>query len=231
MRESSRQARRFLAVGCLAWLALANPACTHSGQWTILGYSTAPNHDNCIRTVRVPIFKNRTFRQGLEFDLTREVIRQIEQNTPYKVVEGDADSELLGTIVLANKQLLNRNQLNEVREAETVLAVELVWRDRNGEILSKPARRDEIGAPLLPQFAPLLPPQPGASVAPSYPASGAAEPGQPIDPNQPHPPDPVVVVQSQANFVPELGGSLSTAYQQNVRRLAIQIVNMMEKPW
>ena len=32
-------------------------------------------------------------------------------------------------------------------------------------------------------------------------------------------------------FIPELGGSLTTAEKQNVDRLAIQIVSMMEIPW
>ena len=37
-------------------------------------------------------------RQGLEFDLTRAVVREIEAKTPYKVVgaDADADTELTG---------------------------------------------------------------------------------------------------------------------------------------
>jgi hypothetical protein len=38
-------------------------------------------------------------------------------------------------------------------------------------------------------------------------------------------------VQSIGGFIPELGQSITTAQQQNVNRLAIQIVSMMEKPW
>jgi len=45
------------------------------------------------------------------------------------------------------------------------------------------------------------------------------------------PPPPPVLVQSIGGFIPELGQSLSTAQQQNVDRLAIQIVSMMEKAW
>jgi hypothetical protein len=39
------------------------------------------------------------------------------------------------------------------------------------------------------------------------------------------------VVQSLATFVPELGESITTSYQMNVKRLATQVVSMMEKPW
>src|SRR5438874_3848425 len=131
------------------------PACGEDRNFTILGYSTRPNYDTSIRTVRVPIFKNLTQRRGLEFDLTRAIVREIELKTPYKVVAAncDADTELTGTIISYNKNILNRNQLNEVREAETTLAVEVVWRDlRTGEILTRPRRGETLPA------APFLPP-------------------------------------------------------------------------
>ncbi len=60
--------------------------CQSTGHVSIFGYSTRPNYDECIRTVHVPIFENNTFRRGLEYDLTRAVIREIEQKTPFKVV-------------------------------------------------------------------------------------------------------------------------------------------------
>src|SRR5262249_19682879 len=57
------------------------------------------------------------------------------------------DTELTGTVVNFSKILLNRNQLNEVREAETTLAVDVVWKDlRSGEILSSP--RSKTGEPV-----------------------------------------------------------------------------------
>lgn len=191
----------------VALLVLLLPSCGWDGHFTILDYTTRPNYDPGVRTVHVPIFENNTFRRGLEFDLTRAVIREIEAKTPYKVVSADccADTELKGRIIALNKNLLNRNQLNEVREAETILAVELVWRDlRSGEILSRP-RLGRPGDPLPP---PDLPPD-----AP------------------PLPPPPPVLVHSVGGFIPELGGSLTTAEKQNVDRLAVQIVSMMELPW
>src|SRR5262245_11406459 len=105
-----------LVVFALAPIA----GCESAGHFSFLGYTTRPNYDDCIRTVYVPIFENNTFRRGLEFDLTRAVIREIESKTPYKVISdrSRADTELTGTIVGANKILLNRNQLNEIREAE-----------------------------------------------------------------------------------------------------------------
>src|SRR5262245_17178092 len=127
----------------LAASALIMPSCEWDGNFTVLGYTTKPQYPCNIHTVYVPIFKNLTLWRGLEFDLTRAVIREIEAKTPYKVVSSpdSADTELKGTIVSLNKNVINRNQLNEIREAETTLAVEITWKDlRTGEILSQIGR-------------------------------------------------------------------------------------------
>ena len=52
---------------------------------------------------------------------------------------------------------------------------------------------------------------------------------QPVPADQAKPPS--VLVRSVASFIPELGESRTTALQQNVNSLAVQIVSMMEKPW
>src|SRR5262249_207880 len=151
------------------------------------------------------------------------------------------------------KNMLNYNQLNEVREAETHLTVEVVWKDlHTGEPLSQPRPRGiesypdlstlpPVGARPLPQPVAALP---GVNI-PVPVSPSATEPVTPPpevpDPRDqgglaiPVPPAPVrplpVVLSTSASFIPELGGSLRTAQQQNVNRMAIQIVNMMEKPW
>jgi hypothetical protein len=192
--------RRWLAF-LLASVALVLPSCSSDGHLDLFGYTSRPNYDLGIRTVSVPIFKNVSFRRGLEFDLTRAVIREIESKTPYKVVSAGcpADTELTGTIINLAKSTVNVNQLNEIRDSQTTLTVEIVWKDlRTGEILS----REKSGpSPDLPPGAP------------------------------PPPPPPPVRLTSVANLIPELGNSITTAEQQNVNRLAVQIVSMMEKPW
>src|SRR5206468_642225 len=135
-------ARRWLFL-LPAAVALLMPACNSDGHFCFLGYTTQPNYDTSIRTVRVPIFQNNTYYKGLEFDLTKAVIREIETKTPFKVVScGPADTELSGKILGFNKTVLNYNQNNEVLELQTTLGVELVWRDlrpgHTGDILSQP---------------------------------------------------------------------------------------------
>jgi hypothetical protein len=220
----------FVGLGC-AFL----PSCAWDGQFSILGYTTAPNYDTNIHTVRVPIFKNKTYRQRLEFDLTEAVVRQIEMTTPFKVVSGNApaDTELTGTIITVIHGVLNRSPLNEIREVETIMTVEVLWRDlRTGEVLSKPSRRPWEPRPPEPAM-----PFPNAADLGRI-AAPTAPPGTlegTIPPPPPVPPDPKNVppalVRSVAGFIPELGESYTTAYKKNVDRLAVEIVSLMEKPW
>jgi len=206
MMRKPLEARRIVLslIGCCAALLL--PSCAGDGNFTLLGYTTRPNYDTSIHTVRVPIFKNQTFYRGLEFELTQAVVREIEAKTPYKVVSAscDADTELTGNIVQFTKIILNRNQVNEVREAETIMGVEIVWRNlRTGEILSLPKK--------------------GPGAPPPVPAD--------LPPGMPPPKPPPVLIQSVGHFIPEVGGSITTAQKENVDRLAVQVVSMMEVPW
>lgn len=207
-RRATRLASMLLpTIVGLAPLGL--PSCENGGHFTVLGYTTQPNYRADIRTIRVPVFKNSTYRdsvrQGLEFDLTKAVVREIEAKTPYKVVGPgcDADTELTGTIVTVNKNILNRNELNEVREGEMVIGVEIRWQDlRSGEWLSRRQR----------------PP-------------GQANSETPTPGPTPGKPPPPVLVTAQGNFIPELGQSPTTALQTGVNRMAVQIVSLMEQPW
>jgi hypothetical protein len=249
----------------LGLLTLALPACESGGNFTVLGYSSQPNYNCHIHTVYVPIFKNLTFERGLEYNLTQAVIRHIEYMTPYKVISDRerADTELLGTIVTVTKNILNRNQLNEVREAEMVITAQITWRDlRTGELLSQPRRASDppptfmpppgstpAGSPLEPAITtgPIQPVQFSMPAADNRPADAGGDtlppptplpgsstplpPGAVPAPAPPPPPPPFVVIQSNSNFIPEIGGSPTSAFHTGVNSMAVQIVSMMEKPW
>jgi hypothetical protein len=194
-------------------LVLGAAGCAADGHFDFLGYTTRPNYDTNIHTVYVPIFLNHAFQagplRGMEFEVTKDVVREIESKTPYKVVsyrEG-ADTELIGEIILVTKNLLNRTQLNEVREAEFTLTAQVVWRDlRNKELLSQPSPLGGQPPPVpFDPACPLPPPTPPAAVP--------------------------VTVTSTGRMIPELGESTATGLQMAEQRLAVQIVQMMEKPW
>src|SRR5947209_12704301 len=130
---------------CLCLIALtALSGCAWDGHFNIFGYTTRPNYDEQIKTVRVTIFKNQTYIRGLEYQLTQAVIREIQWKTPFRVVHDGcaADTELVGNIVSRNKQPVLYGPFNEVRDVEQTLGVEIIWRDLRpghvGEILSRP---------------------------------------------------------------------------------------------
>ena len=128
-----------------AWLAVAVLAvaggCASDGHFDCLGYTTRPPFDPSIKTVYVPIFQNETFERGLEFEMTKALIREIESKSPLKVVStcSEADTELTAKIVSRRKGVNNMNQLNEVRDVEMNILVEVTWKDlRSGKVLSAP---------------------------------------------------------------------------------------------
>jgi len=226
-REPRPTRRSALLRGAALGLAALGPiiGCQGERGFTILGYQFGADklYDTSIHTVYVPLFHNRAFQttpdRGMEVEITKAVIRDIEAKTPYKVVSDPekADTELLGYLVSIEKFILNRNQQNTTREADITIHVEVVWRDlRDGRILSNPRPPGLlIPTPVvpgmeIPQFDPTLPVPPPVSVV-----------QQPL---------PVTLIAS-GRLLPELGETNATASQMAVNKIAIQIVSMMEKPW
>jgi hypothetical protein len=101
------------------------------------GYTTRPMYPCDIQTVYVPMFTNKSFRRGLEFQLTEAVIKEIELKTPYKVVrQQNADTMLEGDIQLVRKRVLIQTPEDEPRHLEFSTAVDIKWVDlRSGDSL------------------------------------------------------------------------------------------------
>lgn len=191
-------------------LSASVAACQSPYEFTLLGYSLSPRHSACIRTVRVPLFKNKTYVRNLEVELTEAVVKRLHQVTPWRVVQsGSADAELLGTIVAVAKRPILMNELNEVREADLALGVEIEFRDAHGQPLWLAPHSEEATA--LP-----APTGDGPKTLPGalLPATGRT-----------------VFIQRSAPFVPELGQSYASARSKVVQELAVEIVNILEDPW
>ncbi|MFI4860804.1 MAG: LptE family protein [Phycisphaerales bacterium JB063] len=103
------------------------------------GYSAKELYPTQYHTVAVPNFENRTFYQGVEFELREAIIKEIEQRTPYKVVrtEGAADTLLEGVVVTIDSDSVSRTDQGGVpQEIELTVTVDFTWRDlRTGQIL------------------------------------------------------------------------------------------------
>ncbi|HUR55456.1 MAG TPA: LPS assembly lipoprotein LptE [Gemmataceae bacterium] len=203
-------------------LVLLSAGCQNA---SVFGYRLGNEslYDPNIRTVYVPTFNNRAFQttpyRGMEVDLTRAVVRELGEKTPFRVVSDPekADTELIGNIVGIDKILVNRNLQNNIREGEIVVSVDVLWRDlRDGRILSAPRKGNPV--------------PPGVVPAPAVPI--------PFDPNVPLPP-PTAQVQlplptrivASGRLLPELGETNASASKRVVDQIAVQIISMMEKPW
>lgn len=91
-----------------------------------------------IHTVYVPVFESNSYRRYLGERLTEAVIKEIELKTPYKVVGNpNADSVLSGIIVEDTKRITAENQLDDPRQTEIILGVNVTWLDRRGGLIQQ----------------------------------------------------------------------------------------------
>lgn len=95
------------------------------------GYTVGRSFDVPVQTVAVPTFGNESFRRGLEFQLTEQVQREIQNRTTFRVVRDDlaADTRLVGQIVRADKRSLTQSPFGDPRQLEFQMAVQVEWQD------------------------------------------------------------------------------------------------------
>lgn len=100
------------------------------------GYATRGLYPESIETVSVPIFKSRGLRRDIEFQLTEKVIKAIETQTPFKVVQGQADTELRGTVESLYKTPFGEDGFDNPRGGIMNVTLSLSWIDnRTGRVL------------------------------------------------------------------------------------------------
>ncbi len=105
-----------------------------------------------IMTVHVPMIESSSLRRNLGERLTEAVVKEIEKQTPYKVVDSqDADSILSARLVGDTKKVKVNNRYDDPRENQITFKIEATWIDRRGEII-----RSEQALPIAPEFASML---------------------------------------------------------------------------
>ena len=116
------------------------------------GYMVGAPYQAHIQSVHVPIFTSRSFRRGIEFELTEAVHKEIQNRTHFRLTKGPyADSRLTGEIVHLEKRVLGESAFDDARELQLSLAVQVTWEDlRTGEIL------DQQNIPLEPEMVHLI---------------------------------------------------------------------------
>lgn len=119
-------------------LALTGCGYTQAGDAPSGGYQWRSLWREDVKTVAVPIFKNKDFTRGVEFSLTKAVISQIESHSPYKVVAQErADTVLEGEIVSVTRQNVSSDSRTAIPQEQLVIyRIDFTWKDlRNGKIL------------------------------------------------------------------------------------------------
>lgn len=102
------------------------------------GYSFRPARLAGIKTISVPVFDNASYMHGLEYDLSEAIVKEVQRNTQWVVVQGgQAQTSLTGSIQSAALQPLSvSSKTGMVMEQGVELSVNFVWRDaRTGEVL------------------------------------------------------------------------------------------------
>jgi hypothetical protein len=114
------------------WVLMSTVGCGYS-----VGHDEMFNTN--IRTVHVPIFQNKDFRRGLEFQLTEALVKTIELRTPYKTTSNGrkADTVLSGEIKEVRQGTLGIDpRTNQPRETQATVIASFKWKDlRTGKIL------------------------------------------------------------------------------------------------
>jgi hypothetical protein len=134
-----------LTVGGCAGYATSGSAPAGGYQWRSL-------YREDVKTVAIPIFANRDFRRGAEFQLTKALVNQLEANSPYKVVPRErADSILEGEIVSIRLNTLSEDVTIAVPQEQLYsMVVNFTWKDlRSGRILVE-RRNFQQTAPFYP---------------------------------------------------------------------------------
>jgi lipopolysaccharide assembly LptE-like protein len=134
-----------LRVCCL--LALGSGGCgvgtyqqSGSLQNAPAGYQWSSLYRGDVKSVAVPIFANKTFYRGFEFNLTKAVVNQLEGQSPYKVMPKErADTILEGEIERVHVRTISNSPFNSLPQEQLLeVTVNFTWKDlRSGRILAR----------------------------------------------------------------------------------------------
>ncbi len=103
------------------------------------GYSNESLFPSEIESVYVEMFDNRSFRRGTEFTFSNALAKQIETQTPCKIVSSRdrADSVMSGQLVTVSESILTlERDLGRALEKEVVLTAVVNWKSlKSGKLM------------------------------------------------------------------------------------------------
>ena len=128
--ESCTTKNRWIALLAGAALALvALSGCTGPS-----GYSNETLFPEDVTSVRLEMFDNRSFRRGVEYELSDALAKRIEALTPYKIVSSKdrSDSVISGQLLSISESALTIERDTALPlEKEVVLTAVVNWKNLN----------------------------------------------------------------------------------------------------
>jgi hypothetical protein len=123
-------------------LALSGCGYSHNGSapaaTTQGSYRWRSLYREDVKSVAVPIFTNKDFTRGVEFQLTEAIVKELELHTPYKVMPRErADTVLEGEIVEVRRNTISNDARAAIPQEQLyTVRINFIWKDlRTGRIL------------------------------------------------------------------------------------------------
>jgi len=103
------------------------------------GYSNKSLFPEDVSSVCLEMFDNRSFRRGVEYDLSDALSKRIEAATPYKIISSKdrADTVMSGQIMSINESVLSvERETGRALEKEVHLSAVVNWKNlKTGQLL------------------------------------------------------------------------------------------------
>lgn len=144
MNSSARPFVRHFLVMATACVAIASlpPGCAYQ-------FGPAAGVDGAweleTRSMAVPIFDNKSYRHGLEFELTRYFVEELQLRAPVSIVaeEEEAEAVARGVIFQVRDRVRQEDPNDQVVVSQVELTVDLVLEYRDGRRVG-PLRHVEV---------------------------------------------------------------------------------------
>ncbi len=136
-REHHKETRKVVSI--IFFSSIVAVFVGFGGCAEMSGYSNESLFPEEVGSVYVEMFDNRSFRRGVEYELTDALAKRIEAETPYKIISNRdrADTIISGQIVSVGESWLSRErETGRVLEKEVELRAVVNWKNlKTGELL------------------------------------------------------------------------------------------------
>jgi len=113
-----------------SWPLLVVVALMCAGGWHC-GYSTRSLIRDDIESVVVEVFDNKTFRRGLERELSTAVLEEIKRHSGLRIADRrSADSILTGELLEVDESVVTKTEDDEIVLKRITVSVRFRWTDR-----------------------------------------------------------------------------------------------------